>query len=346
MAQGQEQDQGTGTAPPPVDILLAATVARRFYLGQQSKVEIGNALGISRFKVARLLDAAVAHRIVRIDISVPAQMDTVLSRRMRERFALRHAVVVDLARDGARAEAAPVLPWLAEAGARLVTELARAGDVIGLACGPVTDALTSAVDRLPACEVVQLAGTAAPDPFGEEAVAPVRRLAAAADGRAFTLHTPLVLPNALTASILARQPSIADTLQRFARVTRAVVPIGGWEAGSALYDASTPHERAVYRSLGARAEICGLVLDEDGRTVPTDMNDRMICVDADTLRAVPEVIGVTGGPGTRTALAAALRSGCLTGVVTDAETAAQVLHSGEPRPRGGTPRPEARPPAR
>jgi DNA-binding transcriptional regulator LsrR (DeoR family) len=341
------QDQGTGTAAPPVDILLAATVARRFYLAQQSKVEIARALGISRFKVARLLDAAVAHRIVRIDISVPAQIDTALSRRMRERFALRHAVVVDLAREGAHAEAAPVLPWLAEAGARLVTELAREGDVIGLACGPVTEALTAAVDRLPPCEVVQLSGTAAPDPFGEDAVAPVRRLAAAADGRAFTLHTPLVLPDPLTASILARQPSIADTLRQFGRVTRAVVPVGGWETGgSALYDASAPDERAEYHARGARAEICGLVLDEDGRTVPTDMGDRMICVDADTLRAVPEVIGVTGGAGAHTALRAALRSGCLSGVVTDAETATQVLGSSGGRPDGTAPQPGAGPPAR
>ncbi|WP_395575102.1 sugar-binding transcriptional regulator [Streptomyces sp. BK79] len=340
------QDQGTGTAPP-VDVLLAATVARRFYLAQQSKVEIARDLGISRFKVARLLDAAVANRIVRIDISVPAQIDTGLSRRMRERFALRHAVVVDLARECPPAEAAPVLPWLAEAGARLVTELAREGDVIGLVCDPVTDALTTAVDRLPPCEVVQLSGTVGPDPFGEEAVAPVRRLAAAADGRAFTLHTPLVLPNPLTASILARQPSIADTLRQFGRVTRAVVPVGGWEAGgSALYDASTPDERTEYHACGARAEVCGLVLDEDGRTVPTDMDNRMICVDAGTLRAVPEVIGVAGGAGAHTALRAALRSGCLSGIVTDAETAVRVLRSPGTRPDGTAPRPGSRPPAR
>ncbi|MEU7467508.1 sugar-binding domain-containing protein [Streptomyces sp. NPDC044984] len=340
-----EEDQDAGTAPPPVNVLLAATVARRFYRAQQSKVEIAKDLGISRFKVARLLEAAVAHQIVRIDISVPAQIDTALSRLMRERFALRHAVVVDLAHDSGCAEGVPVLPLLAEAGARLVTELARKGDVLGLACGPVTDALTAAVDRLPPCEVVQLAGTAAPDPFGDDAVEPVLRLAAAADGRAFTLHTPLVLPNALTAAILTRQPSIAETLRQFSRVTRAVVPIGGWEAGgSGLYDALTPRERAVYHSRGARAEVCGLIFDEDGRTVPTDLGDRMMCIDTATLRAVPELIGVIGGPGAQTALRAALRSNCLSGVVTDADTAVQVMRpSAVRRPDGTAPKTETRP---
>ncbi|GAA4949124.1 hypothetical protein GCM10023238_14300 [Streptomyces heliomycini] len=59
----------------PIDTLLAAAVARRFYLEQRSKVEIAKEFGISRFKVARLLDAAVAHDIVRIDITVPAEID-------------------------------------------------------------------------------------------------------------------------------------------------------------------------------------------------------------------------------------------------------------------------------
>ncbi|MDH6628272.1 DNA-binding transcriptional regulator LsrR (DeoR family) [Streptomyces sp. LBL] len=61
--------------PAPIDGLLAASVARRFYLENQSKVDIAKEFDISRFKVARLLDAAVAHNIVRIDITVPAEID-------------------------------------------------------------------------------------------------------------------------------------------------------------------------------------------------------------------------------------------------------------------------------
>jgi hypothetical protein len=43
-------------------------VARRYYLQEQSKVDIAALLGISRFKVARLLDEARSTGLVRIEI--------------------------------------------------------------------------------------------------------------------------------------------------------------------------------------------------------------------------------------------------------------------------------------
>jgi hypothetical protein len=42
----------------PAQLILLASVARRYYLEGRSKVEIADELGLSRFKVARLLDAA------------------------------------------------------------------------------------------------------------------------------------------------------------------------------------------------------------------------------------------------------------------------------------------------
>jgi DNA-binding transcriptional regulator LsrR (DeoR family) len=42
----------------PDDLVRAAQVARRYYLDQQSKIEIAAAMGMSRFQVARLLAVA------------------------------------------------------------------------------------------------------------------------------------------------------------------------------------------------------------------------------------------------------------------------------------------------
>jgi len=40
----------------PASLALAALVARRYYLDERSKVEIAGELGLSRFKIARMLD--------------------------------------------------------------------------------------------------------------------------------------------------------------------------------------------------------------------------------------------------------------------------------------------------
>ncbi|CAL9613020.1 Erythritol catabolism regulatory protein EryD [Streptomyces sp. enrichment culture] len=318
------------TLSAPIDTLLAAAVARRFYLESRSKVEIAKEFGISRFKVARLLDAAVAHDIVRIDITVPAEIDLPLARALAERFGLRHGIVVNLSRgEGGAASSADQRQtgrWLGTAAAQLISEIAEEGDVLGLDGSQAVDALSEAVTRLPLCDVVQLTGVHGRDLAHDAAIAAVRRTAAAGGGRVFPLHTPFLLPDAATAAALRSQPATAETLDRFGLVTKAVVGIGAWDAPhSTVYDALSERERERLREAGACAEVAGHVLDADGRVIPTELNARMISVSAAELRGVTELIGVTAGGRGTDAIRAALRSGLLTGVVTDATTARRLL---------------------
>ena len=73
--------------------MLTATVARRYYLEGATKSDIAAELGLSRFKVARLLDEARASGVVRIELDSPGEIDLDLSVRLREAFGLRHCVV-------------------------------------------------------------------------------------------------------------------------------------------------------------------------------------------------------------------------------------------------------------
>src|ERR1700739_3331505 len=59
------------SANRPSEVVLAARVARQFYIEGVSKVDIADQLGISRFRVARLLDSARESGLVRIEIGLP-----------------------------------------------------------------------------------------------------------------------------------------------------------------------------------------------------------------------------------------------------------------------------------
>src|SRR6202012_5183030 len=59
------------SADRPSEVVLAARVARQFYLEGVSNVDIADRLGISRFRVARLLDPARESGLVRIEIGFP-----------------------------------------------------------------------------------------------------------------------------------------------------------------------------------------------------------------------------------------------------------------------------------
>ncbi len=52
----------------PAQLILLASIARRYFLDGRSKVEIAEEFGLSRFKVARLVDLAQDSGLVHIEI--------------------------------------------------------------------------------------------------------------------------------------------------------------------------------------------------------------------------------------------------------------------------------------
>src|SRR6201996_3564727 len=88
------------SADRPSEVVLAARVARQFYLEGVSKVDIADRLGISRFRVARLLDSARESGLVRIEIGLPGgSLDVGLSAQLCSVFGLRHAFVFNFHED-------------------------------------------------------------------------------------------------------------------------------------------------------------------------------------------------------------------------------------------------------
>ena len=76
-------------------MVLAVSIARRHYIDGRTKIEIADEFHLSRFKVARLLDAALEQGLVRIEIGHFGTIDVDLSSRLRDHFGLQNAIVVD-----------------------------------------------------------------------------------------------------------------------------------------------------------------------------------------------------------------------------------------------------------
>src|ERR1700716_135920 len=93
---GREGHMAGLSADRPSEVVLAARVARQFYLEGVSKIDIADRLGISRFRVARLLDSARDSGMVRIEIGLPGgTLDAGLSAELCSAFGLKHAFVVN-----------------------------------------------------------------------------------------------------------------------------------------------------------------------------------------------------------------------------------------------------------
>ncbi|MBR8743682.1 sugar-binding transcriptional regulator [Nocardiopsis sp. MG754419] len=300
-----------------------ATIARRFYLDGRSKVEIAEEFGLSRFKVARDLETARSSGIVRIDIRLPARLVGEQSELLREAFGLRRAIVVDASEDPLETRRA-----LGSVAARLLAEIVRPDEVLGLAWSRGLQAMGAEMVPLPRCTVVQLNGVLSEHTEAGGSVETVRRVATLSGGPAYPIYAPLILPDAATAETLRADPGIAAAFAHFDRLTTAVVAIGGWdERNSTVYQALTPEARERYSALGVRAEMSAQLFDARGEQIRTDLDERIISVSADRLREVPEVVAVAGAgdEAKARAVGAVLRSGLVSTLVTDSDVAGVLL---------------------
>ncbi|MFI8996533.1 sugar-binding transcriptional regulator [Streptomyces sp. NPDC053542] len=315
----------------PAELVQAAAMARRFYLEGKSKIQIAEEFGVSRFKVARVLETALERDLVRIEIRVPAELDAERSDALRARYGLRHAVVVESAADS---DDAPDPENLGDVAADLLGELVAEGDVLGIAWGRSTIHMASALHRLPPCTVVQLTGVYDAGTADSGSVEAVRRAADVSGGEAHPIYAPMLLPDSATAAALRGQTGIARAFDYFDKVTVACVSIGSWAPGiSTVYDMLSEDEREHYASLGAAAEMSAHLFDGEGRRIGRDLGERCITVEADRLRRIPEVIAIAGGRRKAHAIGSVLKSGLVTSLVTDTAAADHLLLEATPGPR-------------
>lgn len=304
----------------PTEAVLTARVARRYYLEDRSKTEIADALGISRFRVARLLEIARRDGIVKIEITSPGGIDAELTERLQQTFGLDHAIVMDVPED----DPAALRRVLGHVLGDVLHEVVTDQDVLGLAWARSLEGLSD-LRRLAPCPVVQLTG-AMPGPDGSDIIGLVRRVAHSSGGTPHVFYAPLVAPDTASARVVRRQPDVSRAIDLTSRVSVAVVGVGAWEPTlSTIYDSVEPDLRDRARALGTIGEISGALIDAHGREVRSPLSRRIIGLTVEQLVAIKVVLAVAYGTGKATVVATALRSGLINGLVTHQRLARALL---------------------
>jgi DNA-binding transcriptional regulator LsrR (DeoR family) len=301
------------------ELFQRAVIARRYYLEGRTRVEIAEEFGLSRFKVARMLEEALESGMVEITIHDPGSIDVALSTELQRKYSLQHAYAVSAESKNTddRVEA------VAKAMAELLQSILHDGDVIGVDCGRTMTRIAPHLTALPRCDVVQLTGLAGG--LTSNGADLTRRISEVTGGLSWPLYAPYVVADARTAASLAKTPQIEDAFANHGRITCALVSVGGWNSGaSQVYTSVSEEEAAALYREGVRAETCGLLLDADGRRVP-GLDERRMGITEDGLRAIPTVVAISAGTEKVEATRAVLRSGMVSALVTDTEIAAAVI---------------------
>lgn len=321
-------------ATRPATAILSGVIARRFYEQGRSKSEIAEEFGLSRFKVARMLDAARESGLVRVEFELPAPLDLTLSDELANAYGLRRALVLERAPQESSEKLRGRIGTMA---ADLLSEITTSHDVLGLAWARTVNTMTASLRTLARCPVVQLCGVYSRMDFHDRSVETIQRATAVSGGAAYPIFGPLVLLDRRTADTLRRQPGIAEAFDRFDDITKAVVSIGAWQPGlSTVYDVLGERDRAAIADRGVAAEVAARLFDTDGNEVATGLSHYVLAITTAQLRQVDDVIALASGDAKAPAVDAVLRSGMVTTLITDAGTARALLDLAARRPVPGT----------
>jgi DNA-binding transcriptional regulator LsrR (DeoR family) len=314
---------------PRDDTRLIARVARLYYESGLKQPEIARRLQLSQAKVSRLLKQAIERDIVTITVHVPVGVHADLEEALESKFGLLEAVVVETT----AANEQQLMRDLGQAAASHLERTIQPGDVIGISSWSAT--LLATVNAMrPASSgegirVVQILGGVGNPAAEVHATELTRRLARIVDGEPVYLPVPGVVGSVEARGVLERDEHVQRVLELFPQITLAVVGIGTVEPSPLLARSGnifSDEELALAARAGAVGDVSLRFYDDQGKPAKTPLDERVIGLKLDELQRVPRSIAVAGGSRKVNAIKGALTGRFVSHIVTDRDTAVQLLN--------------------
>lgn len=307
-------------------IALLSQIAHFHYRVGLSQTEIADLLGLSKMVISRSLRRAFEQEVVTISIKSPVQSVPRLERALSDRFSGITFSVVENDNPKTSAEA------IGSAFAHMFLVGDTYGNAIGIGLGFTVASFVRnfTAARLPNRSVVQLIGglpmAGEANPFSilhelsQKLSAPGFHFAATALVESSDKRDALINHAVRENSAPALWSSLDCAIFGIGRIAAV-------EPHTALLDSELSNVDDVEELLSSSAvgDLLGHCIDPRGNTVETNLYRRIAAIPESTLKGVPQRIALAGGPEKGEAIAAALRSGFITDLVTDVLGAGAIL---------------------
>ncbi len=304
------------------ETVLAAS--SMYYLQDMKMETIASRLHMSRSSVSRLLKSARDTGLVEITLRPTPTLAPAVSQHISRRFGIEtHVVPVsDTADDAER------LDQVAKAAGRIVSGWFDSDMVMGVAWGTTLAAISQHLNRKPTrgSSIVQLNGAANARTSGVDYAGNlISRFAEAFDARVHHFPVPAFFDDAQTRQAMWRERSMGRVLDLQRRADIALFSVGafGGDVPSHVYSAGylEQNDIATLESEGVVGDVCTVFLRADGSYDDLTMNERATGPTPAQLLSIPRRMCAVAGDSKVVPLLAALRSGVVTHLVVDEQTA-------------------------
>lgn len=301
---------------------LMVVVTWLYYHEDLTHDQIASRLGIPRIKVTRLLQKARREGVVEFRITRHLPQEFELQQQLCKAANLREAVIVQ-----SRRTLEETLEAVGKAAAEHLDRHLRNGLRIGMGWSTTVSRMAPYI-RKPkkrySLTVCELAGTM----VGETNPYTISWLAAQRlSARLETLSVPVLVASDETRQALLQEPRLRQSLEEVKHCDIAYVGLGNIAADTTLVRIGLLSAADIHNleKKGVVGEILMRYYDCLGQHVVSPWESRIISLDWETIRKIPQVVVIAAGVHKVQAIAAALRGGLCHTLVTDTDTARTVL---------------------
>lgn len=308
---------------------LMVRVAWLYYVADRNQEQIAAQLGVSRFKITRLLARAREQGIITFVIDPRSSETLALAERLADAYALTECIVTPVLDAGAADADDVARNAVGAAAASFLVRRLQALDpvTVGLGWGRTIAAMVQAFPATPktGARFVSLMGslsrTARSNPFDV-----VHTLAQACNGEAYLLPAPFIADTEADFDVLMSQTIVREALAIGAAADFSIASFGSCSPDSlaAQYGLLSEAEITELIASGAVGDMLGKFFDAQGELVASSLNRRAPSIPLESLRR-SELVLLGAGLGKRDALRAVLRSGIVDRLIVDGNLALAVL---------------------
>lgn len=304
---------------------LKIMAAKMYYFEGRSQEEISKMIHLSRPSVSRLLNDCIKEGIVQIYIDEVSSYGIRLADQIKERYALKHVIVVPQSHSTESAK-----EKVGQAAAFYLKSILTSGMLVGISWGSTVFNTINNIkqDINLKCDVIELIGGRENQTQDTDANMMALKLAKTLNGNCYLLQAPFMVQSKVLHDLLLEEPHIKSHFEMIQRTNIALVGLGSTHPElSAQFRSGHISMRDTEKLMkeGVVGDVCGSYIDIEGNICNSALNERMIAVSLEHLRAIPTVIGVAAGEQKAEIITAALRGKYIDTLITDESAAIRVL---------------------
>ena len=304
---------------------LKIMAAKMYYFEGRSQEEISKMIHLSRPSVSRLLNDCIKEGIVQIYIDEVSSYGIRLADQIKERYALKHVIVVPQSHSTESAK-----EKVGQAAAFYLKSILTSGMLVGISWGSTVFNTINNIkqDINLKCDVIELIGGRENQTQDTDANMMALKLAKTLNGNCYLLQAPFMVQSKVLHDLLLEEPHIKSHFEMIQRTNIALVGLGSTHPElSAQFRSGHISMRDTEKLMkeGVVGDVCGSYIDIEGDICNSALNERMIAVSLEHLRAIPTVIGVAAGEQKAEIITAALRGKYIDTLITDESAAIRVL---------------------